>query len=104
MIQSPKLCPGNRICCPCCGGVLPKFSVHEGYGFYLCVRKVGEGFDRRTCSQHVLYYATRRLVAVIAITDVQRQRLDNPEYSLPLAAILEEIGVSVATEPVATAA
>jgi hypothetical protein len=100
----PKLCPGTRICCPSCGGVLPKFSVHTGHGFYLCTRKIGEGYERRTCSQHVLFYATNRLVAVIVITELQRQRFDNDHFTLPLATMLEELGVEVASEPESIAA
>lgn len=94
----PKFCPGTRICCPTCGGILPYQSVHEGYGFYQCARKVGEGHARRTCSQHVLYYAMHRLVGVISITTEQRQRFDGHDVSLSLHAMLAEIGVAVADE------
>lgn len=92
--RAQAVCPGTRICCPTCGGAVLYTDMRSGDGFFCCQRKVGEGFERRTCGQHMYVLCTDRLCTVLALTREERHRFDAGHYTPPQ--ILAELGVRIA--------
>lgn len=74
--RETRTCPGTRVCCPACGGVVLNESFRNGDHFRMCARKIGQGSHRRGCGQHFYVYCTARLCTVLAVTRAERERFE----------------------------
>lgn len=92
MTRPVKSCPGVRICCPTCGGVVRYAEISDGEGFFRCQHEP-EGVK---CRQHFYAACTAYLCTVIAITKEER---DAMRWMSGASERLAWLGPNVAREP-----
>lgn len=71
MPRAETPCPGIRICCPTCGGVVYGAEIPYGEGFFRCQHRRG----LQKCGQHFYVACTDYLCTTIAITLAERNAL-----------------------------
>lgn len=85
-------CPGTRVCCPTCGGVVYGAEIPSGEGFFRCQHEPkGE-----RCGQHFYVACTAYLCTAIAVTKEEREAMRRMEG---VDVKLAWLGLAVARDP-----